>query len=148
MEKLEFKIEIESSKDIVWEIMWNKEYFKEWAGIIDAGTYMAGELAEGNIIEFISSESGYGVSSKVEKLVPNEYIEFWHMSDTKERGTKERAQEWTGGIESYSLTSSGKITILTVKTDIPEEIVLTFSEVLPEALKRIKQLCEEKNKKN
>ena len=50
----------------------------------------------GNEIQFISSVNGYGVTSLIEKLNPNEFILFRHGADTKENGRQEREKEWTG----------------------------------------------------
>ena len=103
---------------------------------------MTGELKEGNEVMFISSVSGYGVTSIVEKLIPCEFVLFRHKMDTKVTGTQEREKEWTGGTESYSLTEKDGITTLTVITSVPYEQEETFRLRLPEALKRVKILAK------
>ena len=65
-------------------------------------TYIAmsglkGVMEEGNEIQFISSVNGYGVTDRIEKLIPNEFVLFRHSSDTQESGQLEREKEWTGG---------------------------------------------------
>ena len=57
MNKLKFNIDIRTSKEKVWDTMWQDETFRLWAGIIDPGTYMNGKLEQGNEVEFISSEN-------------------------------------------------------------------------------------------
>ena len=142
MKEMEFSIKIEASRKRVWETMWNDATFRDWASNIDEGTFMKGTLEEGKDVQFLSSSSGYGVTSLVESMVPHEYIRFKHGADTKEMGRSERDQEWTGGRESYRLVEEADATWLTVKTEVPPEQVETFTYRLPLALARIKFLAE------
>jgi hypothetical protein len=146
MKEIQFSIEIKASKEIVWTTLWEDITFRDWANIIDEGTYMKGVMKEGNEIQFISSVSGYGVTDMIEKLNPNEFVLFRHNVDTKESGQQEREKEWAGGAESYSLTEENKVTTLTVKTDIPQEQEETFNIRFPKALERIKTLAEKMQK--
>lgn len=142
MKTHEFSIEIYAPKEVVWGVLWNDETFRNWAGIIDEGTYMKGELEEGNEVQFISAPSGYGVISYIQKLIPNEHIVFRQMADTQNDGEQERAREWTGGEESYSLSEKNGITTLSTTTDIPENLTEIMSDRIPKALQRIKELAE------
>ena len=142
MSTIQFSIGINASKEKVWTILWEDTTFRDWASIIDEGTYMVGEMKEGNKVQFISSVSGYGVTSLIEKLNPNEFILFKHSADTKESGEQEREKEWTGGTESYSLTEKNGVTTLIVKTDVPQEQEETFNTRFPKALECVKTLAE------
>lgn len=103
---------------------------------------MQGDMKEGNELQFISSASGYGVTSLIEKLHPDEFILFRHRADTEKNGQREREKEWTGGRESYSLVEKNGVTVLTVRMDIPQEQLETFNIRFPQALQRIKSLAE------
>jgi uncharacterized protein YndB with AHSA1/START domain len=142
MNEMQFTIEIQARKEKVWDTLWQDETFREWAGLIDPGTYMKGELKEGNEVEFISAENGYGVTSLVEKVIPNEYVRLLHSADTQDTGTRERAKEWTGGAESYTLTETDGITTLTAVFDVPPELEDYFQTAYPKALNRLKELAE------
>lgn len=142
MIETEFTTEIRAPREAVWLVLWEEETFKDWASIIDEGTVMKGVLAEGGLVEFISTVNGYGVTSLVKELKPFEYILFHHDADTKDSGEAFRDQEWTGGRESYRLTEDAGITTLTVMTDIPSDLIEIFNERLPQALSRIKTLSE------
>jgi hypothetical protein len=80
MKELQFSIEINASKERVWSTLWEDKTFRDWAGMIDEGTYMQGEMIEGNEIQFLSSVNGYGVTSLIEKLTPNEFV-YLAMTD-------------------------------------------------------------------
>lgn len=142
MKELQFSIEINGAKAKVWNTLWNDKTFRDWANFIDEGTYMDGEMAEGKDVQFISSVNGYGVTSRIAKLVPFETVLFSHMSDTKESGTQVREDEWTGGTESYYLSETDGVTTLTVKMDVPIEMEEIFNDRVPMALVRIKTLSE------
>lgn len=142
MKEIQFSIEINAPKERVWATLWEDVAFRDWASIIDEGTYMKGVMKEGNEIQFISSVNGYGVTSLIEKLNPNKFVLFRHNVDTKESGQKEREKEWTGETESYSLAEKNGVTTLIVKTDVPQEQEETFKIRLPRALERIKTLAE------
>ncbi|MCE7935338.1 MAG: hypothetical protein DYG96_12225 [Chlorobi bacterium CHB2] len=142
MKELQFSVEIKATKERVWETLWQDESLREWASIIDPGTYMVGDLKEGNEVQFISSESGYGVTSLVEKLTVNEFLLLRHRADTQEEGAQERDNEWTGGEETYALSESNGATTLTVAFDVPPELEGYFKTNYPKALNRVKELAE------
>lgn len=141
MKKMQFTIEIQAPSKRVWSVLWDDKTFRDWASNIDEGIYLAGEMKEGNEMQFISG-SGYGVTSLIDKLIPNEFVLFRHMADTQDRGKKKRDKEWTGGEESYSLAEKGNITTLTVHIDLPPEQEENFKTIMPKALQRVKALAE------
>lgn len=142
MKEIQFSIEIKASKERVWATLWEDETFREWANMIDEGTYMKGVMKEGNEIQFISSVNGYGVTDLIERLNPNVYVLFRHRADTKESGQQEREKEWTGGTESYSLSEKNGVTTLLVVTEVPQEQEDIFHMRFPKALELIKTLAE------
>lgn len=144
MKEMQFTIEIHATRERVWDTLWQDETFRQWASTIDPGTYMVGDLQVGNEVQFISSSSGYGVTSLVEKLVAGEFLLLRHSADTQEDGKREREKEWTGGTESYSLAEKDGTTTLTVAFDVPPELEEYFKDNYPKALERVKVLAERK----
>ncbi len=141
MKEVQFSIEINAGKQKIWDTLWQDETFRQWAGIIDPGTYLVGELKEGNEVQFLSA-SGYGVTSMIEKLTPGEFIRFRHQADTQNSGAEEREKEWTGGAESYTLTENDSTTTLTATFDVPPQQETYFTATYPKVLERIKTLTE------
>ncbi len=144
MREMQFSVEINASREKVWGTLWQDETFRQWASIIDPGTYMVGDLKQGNEVQFISSENGYGVTSLVEKLTANEFLLFRHHADTREDGKQEREDQWTGGKESYALAGKDDTTTLTVAFDVPLELLEYFKVNYPKALEQVKVLTERK----
>ena len=142
MQKLQFTIKIKAPKEQVWNTLWNDKTLRDWANIIDKGMYMTGDLKEGNEVQFISSVSGYGVTSLVEKLVLNELVSFKQIVDTKDSGKQEREEEWAGSAEKYELEEKNGMTNLTVKIDVPHGLEDIFKDRFPKALERVKVLTE------
>ena len=58
MKENKLSIEINASKERVWATLWEDITFRDWANIIDEGTYMKGVMKKGNEIQFISSVGG------------------------------------------------------------------------------------------
>ena len=141
---MQFSIEIEAPSEKVWQTLWEDKTFRDWGNIIDEGQYMVGEMAEGSEVQFISSVSSFGVTSVIEKLIPNEYIAFKQIADTMDSGKQERDKEWTGGTESFELIEKNNSTNLTVKIDVPPGLEEIFKDRFPKALERVKVLVEEK----
>ena len=142
MNEMKFTVEINASKQKVWLTLWQDETFRQWAGIIDPGTYMTGKLVEGGEVQFISAENGYGVTSLVQKLVPNEFLLLRHSADTQNSGMAQREKEWTGGAESYELTEKNGVTNLIATFDVPTELEEYFTKNYPKALDCVKKLAE------
>jgi len=144
MNELRFTVDIRAPKERVWDCLWRDETLRDWASIIDPGTYMVGPLTEGAEVQFISSENGYGVTSLVEKLVPNEYALLRHHADTQQRGEQVREKQWTDGTERYTLSETDGITTLATSVDVPQELEDYFNVAYPKALARVKELAEKK----
>lgn len=140
---MQFTVAIRAPKEAVWDTLWQDQTLREWAGIIDPGTYMVGDLQEGNEVQFISG-NGYGVTSLVEKVVVNEFLVLRHQADTQEGGKRGRKKEWTGGKESYALTEKDGVTTVTAAFDVPPELEGYFKDNYPKALERVKVLAEQK----
>ncbi len=143
---MQHSIEINASKEKVWQVLWDDQTLRDWANIIDEGTYMEGKLQEGNEVNFMSA-SGFGVTSRVEKLIPHKHVSFRQIADIKvgkDGSIEKRDKQWAGGTEKYELEeSNGKVT-LSVTQDVPDELVEIFNNRIPQALERVKVLAETK----
>lgn len=141
MKPVQFSIDINAGRERIWDVLWQDASLRQWTGIIDPGTYMVGELAQGNEVQFLS-EGGYGVTSLVEKIIPNELLLLRHSNDTQDFGSQDRQKQWAGGAEIYTLTDKNGVTELTVAFDVPLELEAEFNKSYPKALACIKSLSE------
>jgi uncharacterized protein YndB with AHSA1/START domain len=142
MNEMQFSIEIEATRERVWETLWQDATFREWASIIDPETHLVGELKQGGEVQFLSAANGYGVTSLVEELVPGEFLLLRHRADTQDAGQRDRDAQWTGGAERYWLAEKEGATTLTVAFGVPPELEEYFAATYPKALERVKVLAE------
>lgn len=146
MPTLEFNIEINAPKEKVWDILWNEETYKQWTSVFCEGNYVVSDWKEGSKIQFLSP-SGDGMNSIIDKKIPNEYIEFKHISEIKnfvEMPFDSKTQEWSGTLETYQLTENNGVTVLEAKMDSIEKYIGYFKATFPKGLDLVKKLSEEK----
>jgi hypothetical protein len=144
METLEFKVEIKAPKEIVWEVLWKDETYRQWTAAFCEGTYAISDWNEGSKIHFLSP-TGEGMNSVIESKIDYEYMAFKHLSDLKgfiEMPIDDAAKEWTGAMETYRLTSSVSGTVLNVTMDCIEKYADYFKNTFPKSMEIIKELSE------
>ncbi|MBE0601310.1 MAG: SRPBCC domain-containing protein [Firmicutes bacterium] len=142
MKPLTFSLSIQAAAHRVWQTLWEDASFRNWSSLIDEGTYMQGDLRQGQEVQFLSSVNGYGVTALVEALVPDAFVQFRYQADTQGGGQQTRENQWTGGTEQYILQEQKSGILLTLKMDVPPDLIQTMQSRVPKALDRIKALAE------
>lgn len=144
MEKLKFTIDIQASKEKVWNSLWEDANYRNWTSAFCEGSYAESDWNEGSKILFLGPTGG-GMYSMIEKKIPNEFMSFKHLGEVKELkelSNDEKSKAWTGSHENYTLTSNGNSTHLLVELDSVEEHIDYFKEAFPKALERLKNIAE------
>lgn len=140
MKKLQFTIEINASKEKVWDALWNDQNYRNWTSVFHEGSYYESDLQEGSEILFLGPEKS-GMYAKIEKLVPNEKMYFLHLGEYKD-GEKQEGTFGEDAIEQYDLVEKDVKTELTVTMNVPEDYIPYFAETFPKALGKVKELAE------
>lgn len=140
MKKLQFTIEINASKEEVWNALWNDQNYRNWTSVFHEGSYYESDLQEGSEILFLGPEKS-GMYAKIEKLVPNEKMYFLHLGEYKD-GEKQEGTFGEDAIEQYDLVEKDVKTELTVTMNVPEDYIPYFAETFPKALGKVKELAE------
>ena len=146
MQRLNFSIEINASKEKVWQTLWNDETYRQWTSAFCEGSYFVGDLKEGGRFHFLTPD-GRGMYSDVVSLVETEFISFRHigmMKDNAELPLDDETQKWSGCYENYGLKESNGVTTLSVGVDSVEAYLDFFNEKFPIALQNVKNLSETK----
>jgi hypothetical protein len=146
VQKLNFTIDIQASKEKVWQTLWNDETYRQWTTAFCDGSYAVTDWKEGSKVHFLDP-NGQGMYSLIEKVIGNEFISFKHLGALKdkiEQPIDEAAKQWSGCYENYSLTESDGITTLSVEVDSVEQYLDFFNEKFPAALQNVKELSETK----
>jgi uncharacterized protein YndB with AHSA1/START domain len=146
MQRLNFTIDIEASKEKVWQILWDDETYRQWTSAFCEGSYMVGDLKDGARIHFLAPD-GQGMYSDVEKVVENEFVSFKHIGEMKDKAElplDDETKKWSGNYENYILTENNGTTTLSVEIDAVEQYVDFFNEKMPIAMENVKNLSETK----
>ena len=141
---IEFKIDINASREKVWKILWDDKTYRQWTIPFSEGSYAISDWKEGSSIHFLDPKGG-GMYSVIEKLNAPEYMSFKHIGELKEgkeMPLDEKSMLWSGGKENYSLKEKGGVTTLLVTGDLPDEFLDFFNQAYPKALALVKSLSE------
>lgn len=143
-QKIKKEINLNSTKEKVWEVLTADNYTRQWYAIFSDGTYAETDWKEGSKAIF-KDGSGSGLIGKIVASKPAEFldIEYYGMLD---KGVEDYdgplAQNMKGGHEIYRLASNNGQTTLSVELDMPEKYFAMMSTQWDDALKMIKELSE------
>ncbi|MFY0483881.1 SRPBCC family protein [Flavobacterium sp. PLA-1-15] len=144
MEKLEFKITIDASREKVWDVLWGEDTYPVWTAPFSEGSKVETDWQEGSKILFLDA-SDRGMVSRVKENRPNEYMGIEHLGyydkgnevyDTPE------VKSWAGSTENYTLLTVDGKTELTVDNDTSPDHKEMFEKIWPKALDIVKELAE------
>ena len=145
MEKQTFEININTSREKVWNVLWDDATYRQWTTPFNEGSYAESDWKEGSKVLFLSPE-GDGMVAVIAAKKPNEFMSFKHIGMI-EKGVEdlhsEKVKQWAGALENYTLETVEGKTKLTVEMDINEEYKEMFLEMWPKALAKLKELAEE-----
>jgi hypothetical protein len=144
MKNLQFSIDIKAPKEEVWKTLWNDSTYRKWSSAFMEGSYAVTDWNEGSKVLFLGP-NGDGMSSIIEKKIPNELMSFKHMSEVKNKKEvtgDEKFQKWSGAHENYTLSQKGETTTLKVEIDVTEDYEEMFSDAFPKALQKVKEISE------
>lgn len=148
MKKLEYKTEIAAKRDKVWNTMLQPDTYREWVNAGWPGSRYEGKWVQGENIRFIGGgEEGGTLANLVEVRQP-ESLKIKHIAIIKDDGSEDRNSEqakgWVGTTEDYTFTEkNGKTEVKVVINSSPEWESM-FNDGWPNALKKLKEICERK----
>lgn len=152
MKKQKFEILINAPVEKVYKTMLGldaKETYSEWTKPFNPVSTYQGTWDKGSKIYFIGEDNGKtgGMISTVVENIPNKYVAVTHigvLDGDEEVLEGDGMEEWLGGIESYTFEETDGGTKVIAESDVIEKYEEFFNEVWPQALARLKEICEEK----
>jgi hypothetical protein len=147
MENRKFTIEINATREKVWDTLWGDATYLEWTAVFSEGSKPDTEWKEGSKILFLD-KNNQGMVSTIAANRPPEFMSFKHLGVVKdgvEDLESEFSKQFSGAFEDYILKAVEGKTILTVDIDIPKTYLDYFVETWPKALEKVKELAERKN---
>jgi len=148
MQKLNFKIEINSPKEKVWDTMLEDKTYRIWTTAFAPDSHYVGSWEKGNKILFLTEgDNGkmQGMISRIKENKKYEFISIEHIGmvqDGKEDTTSDAVKLWAGALENYTLRDNNGSTEIMVEMDSNEEYAEMFESMWPKALQKLKEISE------
>lgn len=151
MKKLQFKVNIHAPATKVYDFMLginSKSTYEQWTSLFNPTSTYEGSWDKGNKMLFIGidekGEKG-GMVSRIADNILNQFVSIQHyglLKSGKEITEGPDVEKWANGFENYSFEENNGITSLTVDLDITDDFLDYMNETYPNALGKLKELCE------
>lgn len=146
MKKLEFKTVIDASPEKIWEVLLGKDTYPIWTAVFAEGSNVKTDWKKGSKAIFLDGK-GNGMVSEIAENIPGKFLSIRHLGDVingKEDLESEKVKEWAGAYENYTLTEVDGQTAWCISLDIVEDYEDYMMDTWPQALKKVKELAENK----
>lgn len=151
MKKLQFNININAPVDKIFDVMLgisNKSTYEQWTAMFNPTSTYEGSWNIGSKMLFIGvdekGEKG-GMVSKIVENIPNRFISIQHyglVKDDLEITEGPEVEKWANGFENYTFEENNEITTVIVDLDTTEDFVDYMNKIYPQALEKLKEICE------
>jgi uncharacterized protein YndB with AHSA1/START domain len=148
-EKMHFDIHIHASPEKVFNIMLDKNHYKEWASVFNQASRYEGSWKKGSEIRFLGTDregNTGGMISRVADYVPGQFVSIEHLGIIQEGNeitSGPEVKNWAGTTENYSFAKHENGTLLTIDADVNEDFKDYFIDTWPKALNKLKTICEQ-----
>lgn len=148
MKVLEFKIDINTTVENVYNSMIDDTKFIEWISVFSPNFSFKGSWNKGETITYISPDKNgsiNGMISRIENNIPNQLIHIQPigiLEDGVEYLRGEKVEGLDQFYEKYTFGSNENSTIVTIETSVYEDLEDYFSVMWPRALDKLKEICE------
>lgn len=152
MQKLQFKKEINTSAQKVYETMLglnNKATYEYWTATFNPTSTYEGSWNKGSKILFVGTDENGKKGGMVSEIVEHKsanFVSIRHygfLDGDTEITTGEQVEKWAGGHENYSFQENNGITTVTVEMDTIDEYLDYFNNTYPKALDKLKEISEQ-----
>lgn len=144
MKKAHHAIAISAPPATVWRVLIGDESYRVWTAVFADGSYFEGDWNEGGTIRFLTPEKD-GMVAVIAENREHEFVSIKHLGyvfkgvDDME---SDAVKTWAPAYENYSLVEVDGGTELVVDMEITSAEEGYFEDVMPKALKVIKELAE------
>ena len=141
---LEFVVQIQAPRSLVWDAMLGQESYKDWTSAFCEGSYYKGSWAQGEKIQFLAP-GGDGMSAVIEENRLHEFVSIRHLGEISagvEDFTSEKVRGWAPAHEKYTFADVPGGTEVRVAVDVTAEYEAYMKETYPKSLQRLKTICE------
>lgn len=146
---MEFNIEINASREKVWDVLFGEKTYPLWTTAFSEGSKVETDWQKGSKALFLD-QSNRGMVSRIAENVPNEFMSIEHLG-MYDNGVEDfdsaEVKRWAGAKENYTLTDLGGKTNLHIFMEMEEseenkQMIEMFAGMWPKALAKVKELAE------
>jgi len=140
----QFATLIDAKPELVWNTMLAPDTYKAWTAVFAEGSHFEGSWNTGDRIRFLIPD-GSGMTSVIAENRPHEFLSIKHLGYVKEGiedTESEQVKSWAPAFENYTLSAIGSSTEVKVEFAIPPELEDYMTTTWPEALAKLKSICE------
>jgi uncharacterized protein YndB with AHSA1/START domain len=147
-EKMHFEITIDAKAEKVYQYMLDDMKYSEWTSVFNPSSHYIGSWEKGSIILFLGTDSDGktgGMVSRIKENLPDRFVSIEHygaIKDGSEVFCGKEVDQWAGALENYTFIEAKGTTLLKVDVDVHEDYISYFASTWPEALKKLKEICE------
>ncbi|NUN08944.1 MAG: SRPBCC domain-containing protein [Ignavibacteriaceae bacterium] len=152
MKKLQFTVKINAPVNKVYDFMLgisDKSTYEKWTALFNPTSTIEGSWHKGSKMLFIGTdekgEKG-GMVSEIVENITDKFVSIKHtglLVGNKEITEGPEVEKWAGGFENYSFEESDGVTAVLVELDITEDFADYMNETYPQALDKLKEICEQ-----
>lgn len=151
MIELKFKEIIHAAPEKVHQIMLERETYREWTKIFSPSSDVVGDWSKGTKMHFTSKDENgeiVGMVTMVDENILGQIVKLRHigfLKNSTEILEGSEVEAWKNALEVYQFNKSdNNFTELVCSVEIEEgSYEKHFMEIWPQALKRLKELCEQ-----
>ena len=147
-ERVHFEILIDADAERVYRTMIDEKGYREWTAAFNPTSHFKGSWEKGSKILFLgdaSDGSQGGMVSRIRENIPYRFIGIEHLGiveNSKEVLCGPDVDIWAGAMENYTFVQQDEKTLLLIDTDTTEQFKNYFESTWPNALQKLKQMCE------
>ena len=146
---LNYSITINAPASKVYTNMLSEDGYKQWTAVFNAASLFIGSWEKGARIQFLGCDANGkvgGMISRIAENIPNEFVSIEHMGKVQNGEAITNGAEvesWAGAHENYRFTEIDDKTTVTVFLDTAFGYDDYFNNTYPNALQKLKEICEE-----
>ena len=151
MKKLQYQISINAPASTVYNMMLgisDIKNYEEWTSIFNPTSTYKGNWEKGSKILFLGTdEQGQqgGMLSRIAEHRLHEFVSIQHyglINAGEEITSGPDVEKWANGYENYTFEEKNGSTLVRVDLDTSDDFVDYMNEKYPNALQKLKHICE------
>jgi len=145
---MHFEVNINSNAEKVYQTMLDIKKYSEWTSVFNPMSHFRGSWNKGSKILFLGTDkdgSMGGMVSRIRENIPNRFVSIEHLGiveNCKEIYCGPKVDLWAGALENYSFSEDNGNTLVRIDLDVTKEYRPYFEKTWPEALIKLKEICE------